>query len=514
MHKLSAPVLQQRRGINMQKNDSTQFAAVDLGSNSFHMVVAKLENGQLKVMDRLREQVQLGLGMSDDKLITDDAWARGLSCLATFGQRLRGIPTSNCRVVGTNTLRRAVNGDAFVKEANKVLGHEIEIISGREEARLIYEGVLQNASDPNLPRLVIDIGGGSTELIVGDGLYPTVIESINVGCVSMSQRHFGKGRINASTMRRAANNTLMEFHPVMHKYTQSHWEEVVGCSGTIKAINQVSQHLGYSSGDGFSAQALEQLSAHMQQIGQIDELGFPDLPSRRLQVLPGGVAVLQALFKSLGIAHMQVSDTALREGVIYDLHGSRHHANVQEHTMRQLVKQFNVDAEHADRVQHTADRLQSRAIHQKPLSPIDMQQMKFAAQVFELGWVVAHSQYHKHGHYLLSNSDMRGFGRTEQKLLANLVRYHRRKLPQQLEQLFNDGQQQVLLLLRLAVILNRDRLDEPDPPLDVIFETDRVVLVADDAWLKLNPLTTAELQAECQEWTRLDHLVALNPEEG
>ena len=494
----------------MNTPDSTQFAAVDLGSNSFHMVVAKVEDGQLRVIDKLREQVQLGLGMGDDKMISEDAWQRGLSCLATFGQRLRGVPRSNCRIVGTNTLRRALNGQDFVDEANQLLGHEIEIISGREEARLIYGGVLQDASEPNRSRLVIDIGGGSTELIVGDGYVPTVIESINVGCVSMSQRHFKNGRISSSTMRRTANNTLMEIHPVLHKYTQSTWQEVVGCSGTIKTINAVTHQLGFSDGDGFSAEALDKLAAHMQNIGQSDKLNYEGLPERRLAVLPGGVAVLQALFKALSIEHMLVSETALREGVIYDLHGSKHHANVQLSTMQRLSNQYNIDTAQAARVQNTAELLWKEAERDHSLAGIDLKQLQFAAQLFELGWAVAHSQYHKHGHYLLANSDMRGFGRTEQKLLADLVRYHRRKLPLPIEASFSAIQQKSLLLLRLAVIINRDRINRPAPPLKLAFAENHVQIVADPDWLERNPLTTAELQSECHEWVRAGLDMTLN----
>lgn len=493
----------------MHKSDSTQFAAVDLGSNSFHMVVAKVENGQLRVIDKLREQVQLGLDMGDDKRISEDAWARGLACLATFGQRLRGIPSANCRIVGTNTLRRAVNGVDFVDEANGLLGHEIEIISGREEARLIYEGVLHDASEPNLSRLVIDIGGGSTELIVGEGFNPKVMESISVGCVSMSQRHFGKGKITASAFRRAGNTTLMELHPVLHKYTHAQWQQVVGCSGTIKAINQTCHALEFSEGDGFSAEALDQLAKHMRSAGQIDKLDY-DLAERRLNVLAGGVAVLQALFKTLKIEHMHVSSTALREGVIYDLHGRQHHDDVQQSTMRRLAKQFNVDTRQAVRVQRAAEMLQEKTEHTAPLSQTDIQQMGFAAQLFELGWVVAHSQYHKHGHYLLANSDMRGFSSTEQRSLADLVRYHRRKLPLPLKGTFSPSQQQALLLLRLAVIINRDRIDSPTPPIEAAITTDGVALIADPDWLEQNPLTTAELYAECHEWAKTGLNMTLN----
>lgn len=495
----------------MTKPDHAQFAAVDLGSNSFHMIVSRIENGQLRTIDKIREQVQLGLGMGDDKLISEDAWARGLDCLANFGQRLRGIPTANCRVVGTNTLRRALNGKAFTSEAQLLLGHDIEIISGREEARLIYEGVLHDASVLNLPRLVIDIGGGSTELIVGDGIDPSIMESISVGCVSMGQRHFSKGKITARAMRRTADTALMEIHPILHKYTRAQWSQVVGCSGTIKAIKQATHQLGYSTGDGFSAEALEKLSAYMQEIGQIDKLHFDGLPERRLTVLPSGLAVLQALFKALGIEHMVVSETALREGVIYDLIGTQHHADVQKRTIQRLEKQYNIDTKQSARVQRTAEVLQSKAKNPTPLDPASQKQMQFAIHLHELGWAVAHSHYHKHGRYLLANSDMRGFSHTEQQLLANLVRYHRRKLPQPLDQTFSTAQQQALLLLRLSIIINRDRQDRPDPPIDLIFEEQRTVLLAEPAWLENNPLTTAELQAECYDWGKAQRTVLLNP---
>lgn len=492
--------------------NADQFAAVDLGSNSFHMVIAKVENGQLRVIDRLREQVQLGLGMGEDKKISDDARQRGLDCLATFGQRLRGIPPLNCRIVGTNTLRRAANGAAFVAEANALLGHDVEIISGREEARLIYEGVLHNAPEPNTARLVIDIGGGSTEIIVGNGFDPSVMESISAGCVSMSQQYFASSKITAGAMRKASSATLMEFHPVMHKYRQAPWTQAVGCSGTIKAINSVVHQLGFCKGDGFSAEALSKLASHMQKIGHIERLDYEGLPSRRLAVLPGGVAVLQALFKALKIEHMAVSETALREGVIYDLYGVQRHADVQQNTLLHLAKQYKIDTAQASRVQRTAGRLLNGSGLDERISAADKQLLRFACQLYETGWVVAHSQYHKHGHYLLAHSDMRGFSRTEQLELANLVRYHRRKLPQPLDKVFSEAQQSSLLLLRLAVIINRDRLDQVAAPVAVRFTSRGARIDVDSLWLEKNPLSAAEIKNECAEWAKADFRLRLNDE--
>lgn len=486
----------------MPNTDTSQYAAVDLGSNSFHMVVATMENGQLRVIDKLRDQVQLGLGLGEDKLISQEAWDRGLKSLANFGQRLRGVPTANCRVVGTNTLRRAVNGDAFVIEANKLLGHEVEIISGREEARLIYEGVLQDAREQDIARLVIDIGGGSTEIIVGEGRDPTVIESINVGCVSMTQRHFSDGRITSSAMRHTANSTLMEIHPILHKYTRAQWQQAVGCSGTIKAIAQLSRQMGFSEGDLISANSLDQLAEHMLRIGHIKKLQFKDLSERRVAVIPGGLALLKALFKVLDIEQMRVSGTALREGVIYDLHGVQHHSDVQKKTLANLSQQFNINRAQATRVQQTTEFLQQNSMPRRCIDEHDRQPLLFAARLHEIGWSIAHSQYHKHGHYVIANSDMRGFSYTEQQLLANLVRYHRRKLPCPVDNTFNQSQQRALLLLRLAVIINRDRQTQATPPLEINFETEETCLHASSQWLEQNPLTTAELKAEIREWRK------------
>lgn len=496
----------------MNNPEQAPFAAVDLGSNSFHMVVAKVENGQLRVVDKLREQVQLGLGMGADKRIHADAWARGLACLANFGQRLRGIPAANCRIVGTNTLRRAVNGEDFVEEANRLLGHEIEIISGREEARLIYEGVLHDAAEPGITRLVIDIGGGSTELIVGHGFDPAIMESISVGCVSMSQRFFADGALSKSAFRRASDAALMELHPVLHKYRAASWQQAVGCSGTIKAIDQTCSALGISAGEGFSAGELDQLAHHMRAIGRVDRLDY-DLAERRLNVLAGGVAVLQALFKALRIEHMQVSSTALREGVIYDLHGREHHDDVQQRSVQHIAEQYHVNAAQAARVVRSTESLLRACSGAAPLDEGLHKQLLFAAQLYELGWVVAHSQYHRHGHYLLAHADMRGFSHTEQQLLANWVRYHRRKLPQPLAAVFSPAQQRALLMLRLAVILNRDRVDREEPALRLALGEEGVRLLAPQRWLQDNPLSAAELAAECQEWARVGVAMHLEAED-
>jgi len=339
------------------------------------------------------------------------------------------------------------------------------------------------------------------------------MESISVGCVSMSQRHFPKGKITAGAFRSTSDNTLMELHPVLSRYTSAEWQEVVGCSGTIKAIGQTCRALGYSEGegDGFSAEALDKLAEHMCSAGDVDKLGY-DLAERRLSVLAGGVAVLQALFNALQIEYMHVSSTALREGVIYDLHGREHHADVQQSTLRRLSKQFSVDTAQATRVRRSAEYLQQKTADASPLSDASIEQMLFAAQLYELGWLIAHSQYHKHGHYLLANLDMRGFSNTEQQLLANLVRYHRRKLPLPLEKTFTASQQQCLLFLRLAVIINRDRTDRPAPPIDISLSDDGIELIADPAWLEQNPLTATELQTECQEWARAGLNMTLNGE--
>lgn len=477
-------------------------AAVDLGSNSFHMIVARIDDGHMQITDRLKEMVRLGEGLTEEKGLDPLVADRALACLERFGQRLRGFPPGRVRAVGTNTLRQLSSENDFLQRAESALGHPIEVIAGREEARLIYLGVAHDLSAGTERRLVVDIGGGSTEIIVGTGFSARLRESLYMGCVSMSRRHFADGRISARAMQKAELTGALEVRPVRELFRRAGWRTAVGSSGTIKAIASVVTAEGWSR-DGISADALARLRDALVEAGGVSEIRLAGLAEERKPVFPGGVAVLRAVFETLGIEHMQVSDYALREGLIYEMMGRGQHEDVRERTVNTLCRHFQIDQDHGQRVRATALRLLRQVA--APWSLHDANQtllLGWAARLHEIGVMVAHSQHQKHGAYLLRNADLAGFTRPEQALLAVLVLGHRRKLPLQelaaLPPAVREPARRLCVILRLAVLLHRGRspLSTPNPELSA--EADRLRLSFPDDWLADHPLTQLELEQEAE----------------
>lgn len=477
-------------------------AAVDLGSNSFHMIVARIDDGHVQVIDRLKEMVRLGEGLRDDKTISPEVAERALACLERFGQRLRGFEPGSVRAVGTNTLRQVPAEIGFIEQAEAALGHPIDVIAGREEARLIYLGVAYGLAAGAERRLVVDIGGGSTEIIVGLGFSPRLRESLHMGCVSMSQRHFADGRITAKAMQRAELTGALEVRPVRELFRRARWQKAVGSSGTIRAIASVVNAEGWC-GDGISAESLTRLRDALIDAGKVSALSLKGLTEERQPVFAGGVAVLRAVFESLGIEHMQVSDYALREGLIYEMMGRHQHGDVRERTVAKLCRQFQIDQAHAQRIQATAQMLYRQLIGPWSLTdPEHPRMLAWAARLHEIGVMVAHSQYQKHGAYLLRNADLPGFTRQEQMVLSALVLGHRRKFPvQELGALPKDAQactRRLCVILRLAVLMNRGRSADAKPSPTLETDGDTLTLSFPDDWLAAHPLTQLELEQEAE----------------
>lgn len=472
-------------------------AAVDLGSNSFHMVVARVDSGELKVVDRLKESVRLAGGLADDKTLTEEARARALQCLERFGQRLRSFPARRVRAVGTNTLRMARGSRDFLKAAGAALGHDIEVVSGFEEARLIYLGVAHSLADDGRRRLVVDIGGGSTELIVGKGFEPHTMESLHMGCVSLTRKHFGGGEITRKRLTCAEMDARVELEPVEHRFRALGWDRAVGASGTVRAIEQVLRENAWSE-FGITAAGLAQLRQAMLEAGRLDKLDLPGLSAGRAQVLPGGFAVLAAAFEALGIERMEAADGALREGVIYDLIGRRGQEDVRARSVAALAARYHVDQAQARRVGDTAAGLHAGL--QWQLDADSERMLRWAATLHEVGLDISHSQYHKHGGYVVTHTDLAGFSREEQRLLALLVRAHRRKFPVALFSELPDGWAEqarwLAVLLRLSVVLHRGRTDTSMPRLHLSAEGESLRLRFPEAWLDAHPLVRADLEQE------------------
>lgn len=468
-----------------------QLGALDLGSNSFHLLVAQESNGRLQVIDKHKEMVRLAAGLDENNRLTQEACDRALACMERFGQRLRSLDPSNVRIVGTNTLRRAEAGD-FIARAESVLGHKIEIISGREEARLIYMGVCQDLGATDARRLIADIGGGSTELVLGRRFDPEVLESLYMGCVSMTQRHFPDGSITAKAMRRAQNDALVELEPVTSAYLAHGWDSVVGTSGTINAVGSVLANLFDS--DVIRREDLESLAGLMVEAEHVDALDFSGLATERKAVFPGGVAILLGIFTALNIDQMGTSGGALREGLIFDLMGRQHHDDVRVHTVSDLQRRYDIDTIQARHVRETTISLLSQVASDWELTrPACKQALTWACDLHEIGMDVSHSGFQKHGAYLLANLDMPGFTRSEQQLLALLVRSHRRKLATDLMPENSPEALRLTVLLRIAAVLHRNRSHEPLPHIAARAEGASLELTFDGDWWQSHPLTELDL---------------------
>jgi exopolyphosphatase/guanosine-5'-triphosphate,3'-diphosphate pyrophosphatase len=484
---------------------SEVMAAVDLGSNSFHMVVARLHHGQLLIIDRLREMVQLANGLTPRGYLDAGSQERALACLRRFGQRLREMRAHQVRVVGTNTLRRARNSAAFLGAAEEALGHPVEVISGIEEARLIYLGVSHNVAGIEGSTLVIDIGGGSTELIIGEGYEPRHLESLFMGCVGLSRRFFDAGKLGNKRFQRARIWARLELRPIAGRFRRIGWQRAVGSSGTVRAAGDIARALGLAD-SGVTIEALEQIIERMVAARRVENLKLPELNPERAPVLAGGVVILVETMKALGIERLQISDGALREGLLYDMLGRLQHEDARELTIRAMLSRYHVDGAQAARVEETARGLLERTRLAWGLTDSRYQSLLlWAARLHEVGLDIAHAKYHQHGGYLLANADLPGFNHLEQQLLSKLVAFHRRKLQYlDLEDVPAGWRQplfQLLVLLRLAVLLNRGRSSTELPEIALIARERLLDILFPSGWLAENPLTQADLEQE-QAWLR------------
>ena len=475
-------------------------AAVDLGSNSFRMVIARVAGEEIQLVDRLRDGVRLAGSLDDRQRLTREGQDRAIACLRKFGQRLRDFSPGSVRAVGTNTLRKARNTKKFLPRATEALGHPIEVISGQEEARLIFVGSAYSLAEGPGRRLVVDIGGGSTECIVGEGDEPSMAESLYMGCVGYTLAHFRSGKISRKKMRRAEIAAQLELRPVTSDFRHLGWDRAVGASGTIHAVADILRLNGWSD-HGISPEGLARLREALLEAGHVDRLSLKGLRKDRARVLPGGVAILSAVFNSLGISNMVVSPGALREGVLYDLLGRWRHEDVRDRTIQRFIQQYHVDVAQAQRVEQTALRALDQVAKAWKLDPTRHQPfVSWAASLHEIGLGIAHGGFHKHGAYLVANSDMPGFSFQDQKVLSLLVRGIRRKFPHDLFSELPAGTaetaRRLCVLLRLAVLLNRGR-SRSHLPLFLCEAKKRLFQVRlPRGWLTNHPLTGADLDQE------------------
>ena len=487
---------------------SPYFAAIDLGSNSFHLLIVKYNEGIIETVDRVKDMVQVAKGIRETGQLSKDAKERAIECLSCFQERIRDIPPDQVRVVGTKALRMAKHANQFLKEAESALLHPIDIISGYEEARLVYLGVSHDISADKGQRLIIDIGGGSTEFIIGSHKKPILMESLSIGCVTFTDTFFNnnddKQSFEARMLDEAYYATSMELELISNAYQKSGWDIAVGSSGTMRAIAELMPNeLGSSV---ITKEHLKNLYDEVKR-----DLAIPNsstISLRRKSVLPAGIAILAAIFDELDLEKIHVVDATLKEGLIYDTLGRLSAQDMRDQTVTKLIEQYQIDIEQADRVANTTKFFVEQLNLSPTISGIHPRKILYwAAQLHEIGLSVSHSSHHKHGSYLLTHSDMAGFSRLEQELLALFVGAHRRKLrPEELSllNLATDSSLNLLLAcLRISVILHHRRDDNIDKP-SISTQSSEIKLNFPIEWLENHPLTYRKLMQEKK------HLESLN----
>ena len=480
--------------------DGDLLAAVDLGSNSFHMVVARYLLGQLRIVDRLRETVRLAEGLDARGGLDASVRQRAIDCLSRFGQRVRDIPPQRIRAIATNTVRSMAQPQSFLVPAESALGHAIEVVAGREEARLVYLGVAHaQPSKPGDLRLVIDIGGGSTECIIGTGFEAIERESLQLGCVASTRRYFPNGKLSKKRWRDALTEATAEFQQFTGTYRALGWHEVIGSSGTNKAIGEICAAMKLTKG-AVTAEALPQVRDKLLQADHIDDIDLPSLSSERRPVIAGGVLVLEAAFAALNLQRMQVSKAAMREGILYDMIGRGGEHDPRDAAVEALMVRYAIDSKQADRVEDTLMHLFDQVARSWSLDADDRLMLARAARLHELGLVIAHSQYHVHGSYVIENSDIAGFSQQQQRYLAALVRTHRRSIPKSAFDAVPDrllaSVRRSAALLRLAVLLHRSHENGDIPRLELSADGNVLTLTVSRRWLEARPLVKADLQGE------------------
>lgn len=485
-------------------NSRGALAAVDIGSNSFRLEIGALPQGRYRRIDYLKETVRLGAGLDGNGMLSEEAAQRGLTCLRRFAARLAGFAPGQVRAVATQTLREARNRNAFLLRAQEALGFPIEVISGREEARLIYSGVahLQPGDES---RLVIDIGGRSTELILGQGATPRVTESFGVGCVSLSLRFFEDGRLTAANLRAAQVAAGAEFEEALRSFAPAHWRQALGSSGTAGAVAQVLKEAGITDGR-ITPAALRWCMEQCLEAGHIDRIELPGLRPDRRAVLPGGLAILYTLAMHFQIETLWPAKGALRQGVIVDLHERLRalhgapRADVREHTVGEVQRRFAVDRRQAGSVARVALALFDSAMPDAELET--RRELAWACALHEVGLMVSHHDHHRHSAYLLAHVDAPGFSQSQQRRVGELVLGQRGGLRKVEPQMASETFAWQLMCLRLAVIKCHARGEVDARALEMRARGRDAAVRYSQPWAEANPRTLFLLREEALAWAR------------
>lgn len=478
---------------------------VDLGSNSFRLQVCRNENGQLFVLDSLKEMVRLGAGLDENKYLTEDAQKRALACLEKFGERLRDFKREQVRVVATNTFRVAKNSASFIAKAEKVLGFPIEVIAGREEARLIYLGVAHTLPDTGERRLVVDIGGGSTEFIIGEGLKAKITESLPLGCVSYSMRFFAEDKVTSKNFQAAVMAARAEIQRIAPALKEEGWQAAVGASGSARALRDVFEVALNDDSNLITLPLMQKVAKLIIDAGSVKKAKLCGLKPDRTEVFLGGLTVMTAVFEELKIENMSITDAALRDGVLYDLIGRQLSKDMRDTTVTRFKQRYHIDVAQTVRVNELAQFfLQSLNVPAGMYDEHWFKCIEWASKLHEIGLSISHAAYHKHSAYIIANADMPGFSRKEQQKLAILMSGHRGDLKKMQDMIPDDSYWLPILALRLAVLFCRGRKDIQLPnDLRLSVDGKKVKLFLDGEWLKKNPLTASALAQEETQWRKI-----------
>lgn len=478
-----------------------RIAAVDLGSNSFRLQLANVFGDQIYPRESFKEMVRLAEGVTTKgSNLNEHAQRRALACLRRFHGYLRGLPPESVRVVGTNTLRIAHNAPEFIKKAEKILGYPIEILPGREEARLIYIGVAHGLPPLTKNRLIVDIGGGSTELIVGSKFKPLKGESLNMGCVSYSEMFFPKGKIKRTFMQEAEIAARTELQSVLRIFRSIKWKESIGSSGTARALAAMLE-LNRFSQSGITSAGLLKLRKKFIAAGHYRRLKLLGLQEERAPVIAGGLAIMLALFKELKIRHLAISDHGLREGVLYDMIGRFHHEDMRDATAKHFMQRYHVDSSQAARVEKLAIKLFKQFSSETAKNEESkLHLLSWAAKLHEIGLSISYSAFHKHAAYIIENADMPGFSKKDQTNLATLILSQRGSLTKILSRIESEQDWLLFFALRIAVLVYRGRTDLKLPLWRLRYTQKHFNLKIKDRWLKQNPLFDHLVQEEITKW--------------
>lgn len=490
----------------------TLLAAIDLGSNSFRLSIGRVVQldgvAQIYSIDRLKEHVRLAAGLGADNVLDEDAIQRAIESLKRFSERIEGFHPNRVRAVATNTLRIAANAQELLPRLEDALGFPIEIISGQEEARLIFTGVTHELPPSPYRRLMIDIGGGSTEIIIGQEFRPLQMSSLFMGCVSYTRRFFPDGRITEERMRQAVMAARREIETIARSYKKTGWEEAYGSSGTAKGLVAVLAETGMSA-KGITRQGMERLKTKLIRDGRVDMDTLPGLKPDRAVVLAGGLAIMLAAFQELKIELMRPGDGALRMGVLYDLLGRDSNHDKRDETVKQFMRRYHIDTQQAQRVERIAMALFEQLGLSDDSEKDELARIvSWVAKLHEVGISISHANYDKHTAYVLGNADMPGFSTHDQALLSAFALGHQGKLPKHMPE-DTRGHWLALFCLRLAVLLCRRRESMAELPLTIRVENKHVVIHASEQWLESRPLTAYSLEGERIEWKKAGFSIAV-----